>query len=144
MLIKLLSIEIPKYWEIIKFTVKNVDNVEEENLQAYLNNILNDLLSDKAQCFFRIDPQKRLVYTVVITRIEQDKFSSKKSLIMQSVYSFRPADKQTREKERDFLKEFAKREGCSFVIFKSPYKIAWELGLEMGFKEIHRTFMYSI
>lgn len=144
MMIKLLTTQIDKYWELIKFTIANVDDVEKAHLPAYLNSILHDLLSDKAQCFFRIDPETRKVYTVVITRIEEDPISKVKKFIMQSVYSFRVANIDIREMERDFLKDFARERGCSYVVFKSPYRIAWELGKSMGFKEIHRTFMLKI
>lgn len=144
MMIKLLSTQIPDYWEIIKFTIANVDEVEKMYLPAYLNSILHDLLSDKAQCFFRLDPETRKIYTVVITRIEEDKISGFKTFVMQSVYSFRVADLETREMERDFLKDFAINRGCSCVVFKSPNKIAWDLGESMGFEEIHRTYMYRL
>lgn len=144
MMIRLLSTQIPQYWEIIKFTIANVDDVKKQNLMAYLNSILHDLLSDKAQCFFRLNPETREIFTVVITRIDEDKISGDKTFVMQSVYSFRVADLSTREMERDFLKDFAIERGCSCIVFKSPHKIAWELGEAVGFKEIHRTYMYRL
>ena len=105
MMIRLLSTQIPEYWEIIKFTIANVDDVDKQNLPAYFNKTLHDLLSDKAQCFFRLDPDTRNIYTVVITRIDEDVISGNKTFVMKSVYSFRVADLATREMERDFLKD---------------------------------------
>jgi len=144
MMIRLLPNQIPEYWEIIKFTIANVDDYDKENLPAYLNGILHNLLSDKQQCFFRLDSETRKIFTVVITRLAEDPISAKKTFFMDSAYSFRPADLKKREMERDFLREFAINQGCSSIIFKSPHRLAWDLGLSVGFKEIHRTFMYAL
>jgi len=144
MMLKLLSNQIPDYWEVIKHTISNTDAVEDQNLPGYLNNLLHDLLSDKAQCFFRIDPESRKIYTVVVTRIEENRLSGYKTFIMQSVFSFEAEDIKKRELERDFLKDFAKRRECSSIVFKSPHPAAWKLGKAMGFKEIHRAYMYQL
>lgn len=144
MLIKLLSIQVPQYWDIIKFAIANVDDFEIEDLPAHLNGILHDLLSDKAQCFVKINPEDRKVVTLFVTRIEFEKISDKKYLNIQSIYAFAPSTDEEWLEIAKFLGDFGRNNGCDTMIFRSRQPRAWELGRILGFKENYRSFIYKL
>ena len=143
MLIKLLSTQIPQTWEVIKFAVTRVDEVDPENLQPYLNELLHALLSDKAQCFVRLN-KDRIIIALYITRIRADKITGKKYLFIQNVYSFKTVIDETWTQDANLLKEFAKKEKCSYLSFYSRNKRIWELGEMAGFKEKYRVFDFQL
>jgi len=137
--IKLLPTQIPVYWELLKHITVKVDEVDEKNLQPYLNELLHALLNGKAQCFLGLD-DKRTVITVFITRLMIDKITGEKYLFIQNMYSFKVADNESRKQDIDFLKEFAREEQCAYMAFRSRNKRIWELGEITGFKEKARIF----
>lgn len=141
--IKLLASQIVQYWELIKYVCVKVDEVDEKDLQSYLNELLHTLLNDKAQCFISLD-DKRAVVTVFITRLMIDKITGKKYLFIQNMYSFRAADNETREAESEFLKEFAREEQCAYISLKSRNKRIWDLAEGNGYKELFRVFSFRL
>ena len=72
MIIKIVSKQIPYFWNAIKYTVKEAGEVNEKDFQPYCNELLQALLSDKAQCFVRLD-DKRILEAVLITRIMENR-----------------------------------------------------------------------
>ena len=143
MLIKLISTQVVDFWEVIKFAVTRVDEVDSKDLQLYLNELLHALLSDKAQCFVRLS-KDRIIIALCITRIRADKITGKKYLFIQNVYSFKATIDETWTQDADFLKEFAKKEKCSYLSFYSRNKRIWELGEMVGFKERYRVFNFRL
>ena len=143
MLIKLISTQVVDFWEVIKFAVTRVDEVDSKDLQLYLNELLHALLSDKAQCFVRLS-KDRILIALYITRIRTDKITGKKYLFIQNVYSFKATIDETWTQDADFLKEFAKKEKCSYLSFYSRNKRIWELGEMVGFKERYRVFNFRL
>ena len=141
--IKLLPAQVPVYWELIKYIVVKVDEVDDKDLQPYLNELLHSLLNNKAQCFLELDDGRNVV-GVCITRFMADKITGEKYLLIQNAYSFQTADNETRKQSFDFLKEFAKKEQCSYMSFKSGNKRMWELGRLAGFKEKTRVFEFCL
>ena len=143
MLIKLISTQMVDFWEVIKFAVTRVDEVDPENLQPYLNELLHSLLSDKAQCWIRLD-ENRIVIALYITRIRADKITGKKYLFIQNMYSFKTVIDEIWTQDANLLKEFAKKEKCSYLSFYSRNKRIWELGEMVGFKEKYRVFNFQL
>lgn len=141
--IKLLPAQVPQQWELIKYITVKVDDVDDKNLQPYLNELLHALLNGKAQCFLELN-QNRSVVGVCITRLTVDKITGEKHLLVQNVYAFEVANGETRKQSFDFLKEFARKEQCSYMSFKSRNKRIWELGISNGFKEKNRTFEFYL
>ncbi len=141
--IKLLASQIAQYWELIKYITVKVDEVDEKDLQPYLNELLHSLLNGKAQCFLELS-EKRNVVAVCITRIVADKITGEKYLLIQNVYAFQAADNETRKQDFNFLKEFAQKEQCSYLSFMSRNKRIWELSISNGFKEKYRTFEFRL
>jgi hypothetical protein len=141
--IKLLAAQIPEMWELIKFITIKVDEVNEKDLQPYLNELLHSLLNNKAQCFVELS-ENRNVVGVCVTRFMIDKITGGKYLLIQNAYSFQAADNEARKQFMDFLKEFAKKEQCAYLSFTSHNKRIWELGESNGFREKNRTFEFYL
>ena len=139
--IKLLPAQVVQHWELVKHVVVKVDEVDEKDLQPYLNELLHSLLNNKAQCFLGLD-EKRNITGVWITRLMIDKITGEKYLFAQALYSFKFIDDENRKQEIDFIKEFARKEQCSYISFRSRNKRIWEIGELNNFQEKFRTFEF--
>ena len=82
---RVLATQIPMFWEAIKFACSKADNIEAELYRPYFNELLQALLSDKAQCFVVLD-NSRVLQRVIITRIVQDKLRGDSELMIQVRY----------------------------------------------------------
>lgn len=142
MVIKLLSAQIPAFWENIKFACKQADEVEEKDYQAYFNELLQMLLNEKAQCWVRLN-EKRELQAMLITRVLLDKITDKKCLFLQCLYSFNVVDKEVWHREFLLIKAFADTEKCTRITFDSKNPKIWELAQSVGFKEHHRNFIFE-
>lgn len=139
MIHQLLSIKIPKHWELIKFATTKADEVDQQDLQPYLNELLHSLLSDKSQCFVRTD--KRDILTVLITKIVIDKITNEKYLHLQTMYSFKKVADEVWKTDFEFIKQFKESEKCAYILFQSRNRRIQEIGKYLGFREKHRTFI---
>lgn len=142
MIIKLLSTQAPIYWEILKFAATQADEVDKADLQPYLNELLHALLSDKAQCFVRLD-EDRTITALMITRFVVDKITGKKYLNMQCVYSFKKVEDTVWDQDFNVIRKFADNEQCSHISFSSRNERIWNLTKAIGFKEVTRTFRFK-
>lgn len=143
MLIQLLSKDIPRYWEVIKFACATVDEVDDAQRPAYLRDLLCALLSEKAQCWVRFDDDKQLIL-IYVTRILYNAQYDEKYLYIQAGYSWKRLGQEAWNGFRDLMMEFAKREGCAYIGHMSRNPRIWELALGAGFKESTRIFAYRI
>ena len=143
MILKLLSTQIPQYWEIIKFIATTVEKVEEEDLPAYMNWLLHLLLSDKAQCWVRLD-EDRTIIALSITQLLIDKITAKKSLHLRCVFSYRHVPSDAWQEDFDLLIRFAKQEQCSKITAVSQHSRIWEILTAFGCKPTHRFFVYNL
>ena len=142
MLIKLLSTQIPQYWEIIKFVATKAEEVDNEDLPAYLNWLLHLLLSDKAQCWVRLDEDRKII-ALLITQIIIDKITTKKSLHLRCIFSFKHVPFDLWQKDFDLLIQFRKQEKCDNITCASKHKKIWEIMSYLGCKETYRLFVYD-
>ena len=134
MITKLLSIQVPKFWEIIKFAATKAEEVDNEDLPAYLNWFLHLLLSDKAQCWVRLD-EDRTIIALLMTQITIDKITAKKSLHLRCIYSFRHVPFDLWREDFDLLIQFKKQEKCDNITCASKHKKIWEINDYLGCKE---------
>ena len=141
--IKLPVNQIPALWSSIKFASTRVDAVEVEDKQKYLNKLLVDLLSDKAQCFIRIDDDRQLI-ALAITHIAVDDVTDDKILFVRCLYSFRPVSAEQWRSELPLVTNFAKISGCKKIAFKSGSRRVHELATTHGFNEDHRYFVLEV
>lgn len=143
MIIKVLSTQVPSFWEAIKMTVKQADEVDDKDLQPYLNELLHALLNDTAQCWVRLDENRTLI-ALCVTRVQVDKVTGDRYLYMQSLYSWQKQDENIWKRDRDFIGEFAKKEGCKYLTFNSRNEAMFNIADILGFKERTRIFELRI
>lgn len=143
MVIKLLSKQIPIFWEAIKVGVQRADEVKKDDLSAYLNELLQALLSDKAQCFVIMTEEKRLV-GVLITRILLDKVTAEKYILVQTLYIWEQQTDATWAEGLGVIDKLAKAEKCSYITFTSANPRLWERMGKFGVKETARVFRLKL
>ena len=143
MIIKILSKQVPLFWEAIKFATIKADEVESKDLQPYFNELLHSLLSDKAQCFVGLDDKKTLI-GILITRVLVDRITEEKYLLLQSVYTWEKLEDQVWGETFDLFRQFAVKEGCKYLSYSSSNPAIWDRAEKLGFKEKTRTFSLQI
>lgn len=143
MIVKLLANQIPTFWESIKFAVTEADEVDVKDLGAYLNNLLHSLLSDKSQCFVRLDDDRMLI-GVMITRIEVDNHAGMRSLCLQCLYSFKNVLDGDWQTDFELFKNFARRTNCKQITFNTRNSRIVRLGSLVGFIERFSSYSLSI
>jgi hypothetical protein len=143
MLIRLLSEQVPAFWETIKFVAVNADEVGKKDLPSYLNELLHALLSDKAQCFVRLDGDRKLL-ALTVTRVLGNKVNGDNYLLIQCVYSFQAVDADLWKEDREYLENFARASNCKYISFNSRNEKIWKVGEHAGFREVSRTYQYQI
>lgn len=139
MIIKVLSSQIPSFWDAIKFTVQQADEVDDKDLQPYLNELLHALLNDTAQCFVHLD-ENRVLTALLVSRIMVDKITGEKYLFLQSLYSWQRQPDSVWVQDTDFVRQFARNAGCKYLSFTSRNEAMFNLGEKIGFREKCRTF----
>ena len=140
---KLLSVQIVHFWDAIKYACIKADEVDEKNLASYFNELLQALLSDKAQCFVILDEQ-RILHGIAITRITVDKVQDKKEVLLQAFYSMRTVSDVETRKYFNILLELAKKESCTGITFSSRNEKIWYMAGLVGCKEKNRNFTFEL
>ncbi len=143
MIVKILPVQIPVFWESIKFCAVTADEVAKEFRQVYLNELLQALLSDTAQCFVRLN-DRRVLVTLMVTRMQIHKVTARKSLQIQILYSLEKVDAAEWDSDYVFLRNFATKQQCDSIIFETRHERVMELGRRVGFKEIQRSFGFNL
>ena len=143
MLIKILPDQVVQLWEPIKYAATMADEVDEKDMPKYLNELLHALLNEKAQCFVRID-DKREIATIGITRLLFNNVTGEKYLQIQIGYAFKKSEDYLWKQDWEVMKEFAKKENCSYVGVMSRNKRVWELGKLIGMTETYRVFSVKL
>lgn len=143
MIVKILPTQVPAFWNAIKFATTQADEVDNKDMQPYLNELLHALLNDKAQCFVGLD-DKRTLIGILITRISIDKITGEKFLLLQSVYTWEKLEDQIWRDTYDLFRSFAIKEGCKELLCNSRNPAIWNKVEKLGFKEKTRTFVLRI
>jgi len=144
MIIKLTPPQITEYWENIKYSMVHGDLIEESHRQIVLNETLQALLSETAQCFMRIDPEDRKIIAVMITRIKISDRSFDKYLYIQCIFSYRKVKNIDWQKDWNFVGEFAHSNDCKYIIADSSNSQIFNLMNNLGAQEIYRTFKFEL
>lgn len=143
MIIKLLSEQIPTFWEAIKFATREANEYDESELPAVFNQLLHQLLSDKAQCFVILSEEK-ILRGVVLTMIAFDMINNKKYLNIETLYMFEKAKSEEFLDTYSLCKRYAQAEKCVSFRFKSRNPKVWEIATRFGFIEKYRTYESKI
>jgi len=135
--------QIVKYWELIKYVTSKSVELDERDLKAGLIWLLHKLLSDKAQCWFRLDDERNVI-AVVITMLEIDKRFNHKNLNIYVTFSYRHVSFEEWQQGFELLKEFAVKEQCDNIILATKNKQMMEMDKALGFKQSYTSFVYDL
>lgn len=135
--------QIPVFWEAIKFACSKADAVEEKFYVVYFNELLQALLSDKAQCFVVLD-EKRILHRIVITRTMYDKLKGDTELVIQCMYSMTRMTDEEIQKYFAFAISTAKSLGCKRITWKSSNPRIWEWAEIVGCFPQTRIYSYEL
>jgi len=112
--IRIQSDQVPIVWDAIKFASVKSNSIEDKYIPSYLNTLLCDLLSSKAQCFVRLS-EKRELLAIAITKIMLDNTTGMKSLTVESLFSFESTTTDEWKSGIELIRKFAKASECSFI-----------------------------
>ena len=143
MIVKLLSKQIPAFWDAIKFAVAQADEVDEKDLQPYLNELLHALLNEKAQCFVALD-EARVLVGLLVTRVQIDKITGDKYLLLQSAYVWKKQEMSEWTAMYEMFRKFAEKEQCKYISFSSRNPAMWSRPIALGFVEKTRVFTLNL
>jgi len=143
MLIKLIPKQIPVFWDTIKYGCRSANTVHQEHYQPYFNELLHALLSDKAQCFVRLD-ENRVIIAILVTRFIGNKITGEKDFHLQSAYSFKTEPKDVWAKDFKVLVDVALKANCANITFETSNPKLAALGTTFGFREVSRLYTYKI
>lgn len=135
---KILPTQIPMFWEAIKFTCVQANNVAPEEVPTYCRELLISLLSGKAICMVALDDNKVLL-AVLVCRIMVDRFSAKKYLLLQGVYAWEKLNDSIWLQAFELFLEFARLEKCDYITTISNNPKVWSNLAKIGFVEEGRT-----
>ena len=143
MIIKLTPPQIVEYWEMIKFSYVKGDLVQDDQRQVVLNKLLQELLSEKAQCFLRISDDRQMI-ALMITKIMISNISGDKFLYIQCIFSFRKVPDNQWEEDWKFLRTFAKSNKCSYIEAESSNPQIFKIMQQLSAMELYRTYRYEL
>lgn len=116
-LIKLLEDQVAQYWEVIKYAIRQSLPPITYDSDEKLNNLLEALLLGKLQCWVvSANPEDVKTEALITTRISEDEVSRTRSLLIYTLFSFKPLSEEVVNALRDGLLRYAKANKCSRVI----------------------------
>lgn len=135
--------QIPQMWESIKYSAVSASYVEEEFRERFLNRLLYQLLSSKAQCFVRFDEDRKL-QAIALTKVEIDEIRDERSLFVMSLYSFVKVDDNTWKSDIEVLKRYAKKLRCKFITAWATSEKASNLVTMIGMRKRFNSFVMEV
>ena len=143
MIIKLTPPQVVTYWELIKFANINGDLVAEDHRQQVLNETLHALLNETAQCFLRLNSERR-VMSVMLTRIQTSRPSGEKFLFIQCIFSFQNVSDEEWRDDWKYIQNFAQAAECKYIEAESSNGKIFQLMQKLGARELCRIFKYEL
>lgn len=142
MIVRLLPMQIPIFWDHIKHALKKVEKLGTDNERGVYSHVFAKLMADKMQGF--VIGTETTVDGIIITEILENDITHDLSLVVRVLYAFEDVDNQTWRKAIGLVKKVAKHEGCYRVLmyFSNP-KIV-QMGIDYGFQEVSKVLECSI
>jgi hypothetical protein len=142
MVIRLVSLQVPRFWDIIKYSLQQTERIGIDDSQKKFNNIFAALLSDKAQCF--IKHKEGEIKAVMITELAENRIEGSKSLYIRSLYAFSPFELLEWQEYFPLIKDLAKSFDCQSISFNSNHHKLHKVAMDIGFKQAYINMAYSI
>lgn len=142
MLVLLQCIQIPLYWDIIKFAAIKANLVESSNIGNYSINLLAKLLSGKSQCLLSIRSGR--ITKVTIIEIFYDEILDSNFMTIDSIYGFSKQSLEVWKKESEQLYAYAKDRKCKSVKATTNNPLVIDLANKHGMIEESRNYIIKL
>lgn len=142
MVVRLLSVQIPQFWEVIKYALQQVERFGVDETEERYNKILAALLNDKSQCLMMYE--EGAVKAVMITEIVEDLVTSKRVLNIRCLYAFKAVGNETWEDNFKLLTDLATGSGCYKITFETNNARVESLGKMVGFTRKSINMEYEV
>ena len=120
-MIKITSTQIPRFWEVIKYSALHSDQVDKKYQTKYCINLLIDLLSERKHCYIIKEDSK--IAVVVIISFYIDKGLDINGVCVSNLYSFTTNARKYIPSIEDNVIEIAKKNGCKVIITETSNKV---------------------
>lgn len=141
--IKVMPSQIPIVWEAVKYAIVQLNEIPNEQLSAYFVWLLQDLLSEKAQCWVTRN-EERILLNISVTRIVEQTWTKERELHVHCMYAFQGLTGTTVATLLQMYVDFAKARGCARVIGASRHPRACAVMEEQGLALYYRTYVKEV
>lgn len=140
-MILLNAMDIPAYWEAIKYASSKTDDITEKSRNAYFNKLLADLLSGNVQCFVRVEDT---LDSIVLAKVLYSEQQDERFLHIITLFSWSFKTQQEWEHDFNTLVSFARNNKCTRIDAVSNNQRAIELMNSLGMHETYKTLSTRI
>ncbi len=142
MLTRVLPIQVPRYWELIKYSLQQTEKVGIDATQAQFNDVFADLLSSKCQCFIKSDGS--IAQAVLLLHVKHNQITNSDSIHIRSLYVFSTLSPADWEVEFKFLNTLAKDLKCKRITFDTANSKLIHLAKSLGFGSAYTNMTYTL
>ena len=114
MILKIPALQIPQYWELIKFAGVKAEGIKDKNIRTYAIDLLFNLLDGTDQVILSFNEDKSL-NRVLIYSFYLDPILDEKVMFFKALYSFNHASDDNWQEESLLIYAFAKKEECKVI-----------------------------
>jgi hypothetical protein len=142
MITRVISLQVPQYWDIIKYVLKEVENLGTGAEKGVYNHVFAKLMCDKMQCY--MITEKGNVDGVIITEMLENEVTHKSTLTVRAIYAFKMQDDRTWKQAFGLIKRAARNDGCDRVLMSFSNPRILELAQNNGYEEISRVMELNV
>lgn len=141
--IKVMPSQIPQVWEAVKYAIVQMNEVPNEQLSAYFVWLLQDLLSEKAQCWITLN-EERVLLNVSVTRTIEQGWTKERELHVHCMFAFQGLTETTVATLLQMYVDFAKTMGCTRIIGASRHPRGCAVMEQQGLTPYYRTYVKEV
>lgn len=143
MIIRLLPDQVAKFWEHVKWAVASTGRIPESVQGQFFNIGLQQLLTEKAQCWLCLSEERKLK-AIFISRITEHPLHGVKQLQIYSLYGFERISDEDYEEGFNYLVTFAKNAKCKEIFLNSNHPRVWHQVEKNGYEQVYKTFKKEV
>ena len=141
--IKVPPSQIPLVWETVKYAIAQLGEVPDAQLPAYYVWLLQELLSEHAQCWVTLN-EDRVLLNVSITRIVEQTWTKERELHIHCMYAFQGITDTTATALLALYVDCARSMGCTRVVAASRHPRAFAVMEQQGLTPYYRTYVKDV
>ena len=137
--------EVAAFWDGIKLAVVRSNQIPDEHYQAYVNHMLEMLLSGKLTAWVVFDyvtDNSKEVHALAVTSIQEDLVFGYKYVYVEALYGIRKVSDQQALDSVEAIKTYARNTGCKYIRSVTDSDRVKHIATIMGFSEF--AIAYSL